>query len=109
MPASAEPSRAVTLAELTSNTEPPAGPTVMSRAHANGLRKAVAMIKNRFKDPEKAEMSLRLAAITYLQDWEATYKQGVSESPSTVDRTILDIRRDTVRQILTELSRSQSG
>lgn len=99
----AEPSRAVTLASL--STERPAGPTVMQRAHENGLRRVARMLKNHFKDPAKAEEDIRGALVVYLREWERTYKQGVSESPSNVDRTILDIRRDTVVQILTEISR----
>lgn len=98
-----EPSRAVTLASL--STEPPAGPTVMQRAHENGLRRVARMLKNHFLDPAKAEDDIRGALVLYLREWEKIYKQGVSESPSTVDRTILDIRRDTVAQILREIGR----
>jgi predicted RNA polymerase sigma factor len=93
------------MAQLTENTEPPAGPTVMQRAHESGLRRVLGFLKNRFKDPEKAEENVRHAALLYLREWEKVYKQGVAESPSTVDRTILDIRRDTVVQIMAELGR----
>lgn len=99
-----EPSRAVTLESL--STEPPAGPTVMAQAHANGLRRALALVKNRLKSPEKAADDVQGVLVLYLREWERIYKQGVSETPSTVDRTILDIRRDTVVQILAEIGRA---
>jgi hypothetical protein len=103
----AEPSRAVTLESL--STERPAGPTVMQQAHANGMRRAVALLKNRFKVPEKAQDDFQGALLIYLRDWERTYKQGVQETPGTVDRTILDIRRDTVAQIMAEIGRQAAG
>lgn len=98
-----EPAQTVTLESL--STEPPAGPTVMAQAHADGLRKATAMLKNRLKAPEATEESIHGVLVLYLAEWARIYKQGVSESPSTVDRTILDIRRDTVAQILAEIGR----
>lgn len=97
------------MASLTANIEPPAGPTVMAKAHANGLRRILGMLKNHFKQPEHAQRDLCTALCVYLREWERVYKQGVSESPSTVDRTILDIRRDTVVQILAEISRDLPG
>lgn len=103
-PTTGEPSRPVTLASL--STERPAGPTVMQQAHKNGLRRAVALIKNRLKVPGMAESDFQQALVAYLSAWQATYKQGVDESPSTVDRTILDIRRDTIAQILGEIGRA---
>jgi hypothetical protein len=104
-PRMGEPSKPVTLASLTENVEPPAGPTVMRLAHENGMRRVLGLLKNRFKEPGKADEAIRHAALVYLREWERTYKQGVTESPSTVDRTILDIRRDTVVQIMAELGR----
>lgn len=104
-PTRGEPSRAVTMAELTTNTEPPAGPTVMQRTHERAMHRVLGFMRNRFKDPAKAEESVKHAALLYLREWEKTYRQGVTESPSTVDRTILDIRRDTVVQIMAEIGR----
>lgn len=115
----AEPSLAVTRAEADAraarledlSTEPPAGPTVMQQAHRNGMRKALAMMKGRFADRRKAhaEETIRAGLVLYLREWHNTYKQGVAETPvSTVDRTILDIRRDTVAQILAEIGRQDT-
>jgi hypothetical protein len=70
------------------------------------MRKTLSMLKNRLTAPELAEDTLRNALVLYLTEWGKIYRQGVSESPSTVDRTILDIRRDTVAQILAEIGRA---
>lgn len=102
-----EPSRAVTLESL--STEPPAGPSVMQRTHERAMHRVLGYMKNHFKKPEKAEESVRHAALLYLREWEKTYKQGVRESPSGVDRTILDIRRDTVVQIMAEIGRQSAS
>ena len=91
------------------STEPPAGPTVMRKAHENGMRRVLALLKNRFKQPEKAADDIQQALVIYLKAWHDTYKLGVSESPSTVVRTILDIRRDTVVQILAEIGHGAAG
>lgn len=98
-----EPSLPVTLESL--STEPPAGPTVMQKTHERALHRVLGYLRNRFKDPEQAEDSVKHAALLYLREWEKTYKQGVRETPSPVDRTILDIRRDTVTQIMAEIGR----
>jgi hypothetical protein len=90
-------------------TEPPAGRTVMARTHANGNRKAIALLKNRLTEPGTVEDAVRSVLVLYLTEWARAYRQGVSETPSTVDRTILDIRRDTVVQILSEIGRPVSG
>lgn len=87
--------------------EPPAGLTVMQRAHANGMRRLTGMLKNRLRKPETAEDTIQTGLVLYLREWLNIYKQGVAETHiSTVDRTILDIRRDTVMQILTEITRT---
>jgi hypothetical protein len=112
-----EPSLAVTQAEVRArqqrledlSTEAPAGPTVMETAHANGMRKAVSLLKSRFADRSKdrAEAGVKAALVIYLREWHDIYKRGVAESASQVDRTILDIRRDTVLQILAEIGRQE--
>jgi hypothetical protein len=98
-----EPAREVTLESL--STEPPAGPTVMQKTHERAMHRVLGYLKNRFKNPEQAEESVNHAALLYLREWEKTYRQGVRETASPVDRTILDIRRDTVVQIMAEIGR----
>lgn len=92
---------AVLLEDL--STEPPAGPTVMSQAHADGMRKAVALLKNRLVEPERAEESVTAAVLVYLTEWAETYARGSQEAVDMTTRTIIQIRSDTMHQISLEL------
>lgn len=84
---------------------PIAGPTVMTRANREGLRKAVAKAKSWFKPGVSAETAIKAAVVVYLNEWAKTYGQGVQASHLTsTERTILSIRQDTVQQILRELA-----
>lgn len=87
------------------STEAPAGPTVMRQAHQNGERKACAVLKNRLAEPQRAEDTLHQVLVSYLRAWHDMYRQGVRETVNPMDRTLLDIRRDTVIQILAEVGR----
>ena len=106
-----EPSAAVTAASALPrleelSTEPPAGPTVMSRTHADAMRKGVARLKSHLKDPEEAEAFLRVLVLGYLGEWSAMYALGSREAGSATERTILMIRQDTVQQMVAELGRT---
>lgn len=84
---------------------PVAGPTVMRRAHLNGLRKAVARGKAWFRVDQPAEPALKALLLTYLGEWEHVYGEGVEVLGMTnTERTIMVIRRDTVQQMLRELA-----
>lgn len=84
--------------------EPPAGPTVMQQTHANAMRKGVALVKAHLKKPAEAEDFLRVAVLGYLEEWAQTYYRGSREAANTTDRTILQIRMDTVQQMTAELA-----
>lgn len=92
---------AVLLDEL--STEPPAGPTVMLQAHTDGMRKAVALLKNRLVAPERAEETVQAAVLVYLTEWAETYSRGAREAADMTTRTIIQIRSDTLHQISLEL------
>jgi hypothetical protein len=85
---------------------PVAGPTPMRRAHANGLRKAVAMIRA-WLEPEHREHAdsvVNTVLRLHLQEWAKVYHEGVEVlALSQTERTVMVIREDTVRQILAEL------
>jgi hypothetical protein len=84
--------------------DPVAGPTEMTRAHRNGLRRAVARAKAWFKPGQQAEACLKVALLTYLAEWEKVYGEGTMIlGLTTTERTILTIRRDTVQQMLREI------
>jgi hypothetical protein len=83
---------------------PVAGPSAMTRAHRNGLRKAVARCTAWFKPEIDCETALRTALLTYLKAWSEIYGEGTAVlSLTQTERTIMVIRQDTVRQILAEL------
>jgi hypothetical protein len=88
--------------------EPPAGPTVMQATHANAMRKAVATVKSHLKDPAEAEDFLRALVLSYLEEWAQTYYRGSREAANATERTILQIRMDTVQQMTTELAAKAS-
>jgi hypothetical protein len=85
--------------------EPVGGPTQMTRAHQNGMRKVLARAKSWFKPEHQAEPCLKVALLTYLGEWERVYDQGTRILGLTqTERTIMAIRQDTVQQILRELA-----
>lgn len=100
------PEDAVLLDDL--STEPPAGPTVMKRAHDDGMRKAVALLKNRLIEPERAEETVTAVVLTYLTDWAETFARGSQEAVDMTTRTIIQIRSDTLHQIALELAPPKS-
>lgn len=85
------------------STEPPAGPTVMQRANADGMRQAVALLKNRLVEPERVEESVKAAVLTYLTAWAEMYARGSREAADMTTRTIIQIRSDTLHQIALEI------
>lgn len=91
------------------STEPPAGPTVMSRAHADAMRKGVARLKSHLKDSSEAKDLLRVLVLTYLQEWSEMYQTGTRElGLNSTERTILVIRQDTVQQMVHELGQAST-
>jgi hypothetical protein len=85
---------------------PVAGPTVMTRAHRNGLRKMLGRARPWFSSAHQrdAETCLKVALLTYLKEWEAVYSEGTMVlGMSQTERTIMVIRQDTVRQIIKEI------
>jgi hypothetical protein len=83
---------------------PVAGPTHMTRAHRNGLRKATARCKAWFKPGVNCETALKAALLTYLTEWDAVYGQGsIVLGLNQTERTIMVIRKDTIQQIVREL------
>lgn len=85
--------------------EPPVGPTVMEKTHANAMRKGVALVKAHLKHPDEAEDFLRVAVLGYLEEWAQTYYRGSREAANTTERTILSIRMDTIQQMTAELAK----
>lgn len=85
------------------STEPPAGPTVMAQAHADGFRQAVALLKNRLTEPARVEETVRATVLTYLEQWAAMYARGAREAASPTERVIIQIRQDTMAQLAREL------
>ncbi|HEX8321611.1 hypothetical protein [Longimicrobium sp.] len=83
--------------------EPPAGPTVMRKAHQDAMRKTSAMVKAHLKDPEEVEDFVRATVLSYLAEWSVIYTQGAREAAETTSRVILQIRQDTVQQMTDEL------
>lgn len=85
------------------STEPPAGPTVMQQTHENAMRRTVAMIKPWLNDRKGAEDAVRVVLLAYLEEWAQTYYRGSREAVAATDRVILQIRQDTVQQMVGEL------
>jgi hypothetical protein len=85
---------------------PVAGPTAMTRAHLNGMRKTVSRIKAWLKPEQSPQAATKALLLTYLGEWEKVYGEGVDVlGLSQTERTIMVIRRDTVQQMLNELAR----
>jgi hypothetical protein len=85
---------------------PLAGPTKMSQAHANGLRKATAILKPWLGAAHKqlAAQAVRRVLRAYLEEWDKVYSEGVGHMGLTVtERSVLYVRADTVSQMLKEL------
>lgn len=85
---------------------PVAGPTAMTRAHRNGLRKMLGRARPWFTPVHQkdAETCLKVALLTYLKEWEAVYGEGTRVlGLSQTERTIMVIRQDTVQQIIKEI------
>jgi hypothetical protein len=83
---------------------PVAGPTVMTRAHRNGLRKMLGRAKPWFTKDVHPEPALKALLLTYLKEWEAVYGEGsMVLGLNQSERTIMVIRQDTVQQIIREI------
>lgn len=85
--------------------EPPSGPSVMAKAHADGLRKASAKLKPYLANRDDAEAALRVAVLMYLAEWGMMYAVGAREAAMPTDRVIIQIRQDTVQQMVAELGK----
>jgi len=81
------------------STEPPAGPNELDRAHANGMRKASSLLKNRLTDPERVEETVTAVVTAYLLEWAEMYGVEASDAGNMTERTIIRIRQDTMQQI----------
>jgi hypothetical protein len=96
----------MTVADLVPDPEPPAGPTPMRRAHADGMRKTVARVKAWLKPGQDPDAAVKAALLSYLGEWNKMYGVGAGQTRLTsTERTILTIRQDTIQQLLTELER----
>lgn len=85
--------------------EPPAGPTIMRTTHDNAMRKTAARLKAHLAKPEEAGDLLRVAVLSYLGEFAAMYAVGAREAALPTERVILQIRQDTVQQMVAELGR----
>lgn len=83
---------------------PVAGPTAMRKAHQNGMRKTLARVKPWLKPEQSPEGAIKVALLTYLKEWDKIYGEGTGVLALTqVERTVMVIRQDTVKQILHEI------
>lgn len=78
----------------------------MQRAHADGLRRAKAFLKNRLTQPDQAEDVLVATLKLYLREWAKTYGEG-SRVPALTptERVVMTIRHDTLMQMAVELEK----
>lgn len=87
------------------STEEPAGPTIMAKTHENAMRKTNALMKPHLNDRKEAKDAVTATVLSYLEAWAQTYYQGSQEAVASTERVILQIRQDTIQQLVTELAK----
>jgi hypothetical protein len=80
--------------------------TPMQRAHADGMRRARALLKNRLVNPAAVDTTIADALKLYLREWSKMYDAGTrAQGLDQTERTMLFLRHDTLLQMAAELEK----
>lgn len=78
----------------------------MARAHADGMRRSKALLKNRLVDPATVDTTIADVLKLYLREWSKMYDAGTrAEGLGQTERTMLFLRHDTLLQMAAELEK----